>query len=74
LETIKHLEAHINNLWFVQFYLEPRDRVKKLQDDTVKLEGQAVKQEGRRGFFTTNIGETVRLSGWPASRTHSSSV
>jgi len=45
----------------VQFYLEPRDRIQKLQDD-------ASIQEGRLGFFTTNIGQTVRLTGWRDQR------
>lgn len=40
-----------------EFYLEPRDRIQKLQDD-------AAKQEGRLGFFTTKHGQSVRLNGW----------
>jgi len=41
----------------MQFYLEPRDRIKELQDGVKK-------EDGRLGFFTTNIGESKRLNGW----------
>ena len=44
----------------VQFYLEPRDRINQLQD-------KAVKQDGRLGFFTTNIGKSIRLNGRSAA-------
>ena len=46
----------------VQFYLEPRDRIKRLQDEA------ADKQRGRLGFFTTNIGQSMQLTGWPCRR------
>ena len=48
----------------MQFYLEPRDRIKQLQGAAERLQGAAVKEKGRRGFFTTNIGQSVRLNGW----------
>jgi len=53
----------VNRCACVQFYLEPRDRIKQLQEKN----GAKDRDGSRRGFFTSNIGQSVPLTGWPSN-------